>query len=163
MALTLRRLAAAAVDALLALLLAVLLAPTAGRWLAGRAALALRVGEPGSPWTGGLPLALGAVGELTYGLPLALTLVLLAEPLAGRTFGHARTGLAPQGGRPWLRFAVKGLGAWGPTLALASGSWPATAAAAALGAIALAGAAPLLAGGRTLHDALAGTRIVLLR
>lgn len=158
-----RRLLAAGIDGLAALLLAVLLAPATGRWFAARAAVALRIGEPGTVWTGGWPLALGAVGDLVYGLPLTLTLILLAEPLTGWTPGRARLGLALRSGSRWTRFAVKGVGGWGLALALAAGSWPWTVAAAAATAVALLGAAPLLLGRRPLHDVLAGAETVRAR
>jgi len=155
-----RRALACCIDALTALLLGLLLAPTAGRALAARAVTALRIGEPGSPWTGGWPMALGAVGDLVYGLPLTLTLVLLAEPLTGWTPGRARLGLAVRGGRPWVRFLVKGAGAWGLTLALLLGSWTGVVAAAAATAVVLFGTLPLLLGRRPLHDRLSGCETV---
>jgi len=162
-ALTGRRLLAAGIDGLAALLLAVLLAPATGRWFAARAVDALRVGEAGSLWTGGWPLVLGAVGDLAYGLPFTLALILLAEPLTGWTPGRARLGLALRGGSRWTRFAVKGVGGWGLAAALAAGSWPGTVTAAAAAAVALVGMAPLLLGRRPLHDVLAGAETVRSR
>jgi len=160
----LRRFGAGAVDALVALALALLLSESIGRWFAGRAVDALRIGRPDSLWTGGAPMVLGAAGDLVYGMPLALTLILSAEPLTLATPGKQVLGIrivpADSRRRLFVRFLVKGLGAWAVTLSLAAGSWPATALAAGLGALGLVGCLPALFGRPALHDHASSMRVV---
>lgn len=163
-----RRLAAAVLDATLSLVLAALLSGTLGRWFAGRAVPALRIGDPDGPWTGGTAMVLGAAGDLVYGLPAAAALVMLAEPIAGVSAGKAAVGLSivdpngadPSRGRLMIRFLVKASAAWAPAAALASGSWTAVIAASCLGALALAGGVPALMGRPALHDAASALRVV---
>lgn len=165
----LRRCAAAVVDGAAALLIALLTGSTLGHYFAARAVVTLRIGEPDSVWRGPLPLVLGAVGEIAYGLPLALVLVLLAEPLTGRTPGKALLGLdlhvrgdgRAGGGRLWLRFAVKASAPLLWMLALLTGRWEIAAAGAVAAAAVLAGGAGGLVGGGSLHDLAAGSGVSL--
>jgi uncharacterized RDD family membrane protein YckC len=77
--------AAAALDTALGILLAALLAVTTGRYFAARAAVTFAVGSPTSRWKGPIPMVMGDFGTLVYGIPFALILVSLAEPIAGAT------------------------------------------------------------------------------
>lgn len=161
-----RRFAATSIDAVVVIVLGMLLASTAGDWAAARTAIVLRVGQPETFWRGPLPMVLGAIGNLVYGLPLNLLLVLLPEAFAGRSLGKlvARlqvTPVAPDGTNTALRRRL--LTKCAPCLlALASmitlQLWLACMAVAV--AILLgAGAIPLLWGRVPLHDRLARTRL----
>lgn len=163
-----RRLAAATVDGAATALLTVALSRSTGRFFAERAVVALRLDDPDGPWKGPVPLLLGAVGELSYGLPLAALLILGAEFVSGLTPGKALLGLGVTGpdggpaatGRRLLRLAIKGIGAWGLALALLVGRWPAVLAAAAAGCVLSIGCLPLFGGRSPLHDVLSGTTVV---
>lgn len=163
-----RRLLAAAVDLALGLALALLLAGSSGHFFAGRAVVALRIGAEGTLWRGPLPMILGYLGPLSYGLPFALLLVHLAEPLFGLTPGKLFAGLAIAGSdgapagtsRLWLRTAVKCGGLCLLVLALLAGSWQLAALGVLVTLVFLLGALPaLLPSGRSLHDRLAGTAL----
>ena len=90
----------------------------------------LRVGSPDSVWLGPIPMVLGIFGNLAYGLPFALILVLLAEMFFGAGPGkylfRMRIARADGGaagiGRRALRWAVKCSGLWVMVLALLLGS-----------------------------------------
>ena len=166
-----------AVDAALALALAVALASSVGWFFAERAVGTLRIGQPGTLWRGPVPMALGAVGELVYGLPFAWALIGALDPATGATAGKRLLGLrvredgaeadgagAGRRGRRWPRWrreAVRSVAAWGWTAALLAGRWEPALAASVAGALVAAGS--LLALGperRALHDRLSGTRVV---
>ena len=121
-----RRCAASAVDGAAALLLALLMGRTLGPFFASRAVITLRIDDPESLWKGPIPMVLGIVGEVAYLLPLTLTLILLAEPLTGRTPGKAvtRLVLSPNDDMTrWRRFAAKGSGPLLCVLGLLIGRW----------------------------------------
>lgn len=159
-----RRIMAGIIDCVVALMLGLMLTGTAGRWFASQAVSALRIGQPDSLWTGAGPMALGAVGDLVYGLPFALTLILLAEPLTGSTPGKGlmRLAIAPSAGfgRRALRFLFRGVGAWSLTLAIASGSWPLTVASCVASVLSILGMVPAAFGRLALHDRLSNTFVV---
>lgn len=163
-----RRVLAAFVDAGIGLLVALLLTETSGHYFASRAAETLRIGMEGTLWRGPIPLALGVVGRVSYGLPFALCVVLLAEPLTGRSPGKALLGLRVttrhgERARPtprWKRFVAKTLPLWGLTFAWVLGAWPLAALSVVAGAVVVAGCMPLLAPrSSALHDRVAGTRV----
>ena len=158
----LRRAAANVIDAALALLLACLLAGSTGRWFAARAVDALRIGLPDSAWTGGMPMLLGALGTIVYGLPLAAFMILLSEPLTGSTPGQRAAGVHTTGSvrSSRERFLLKSSGAWLLVLGLASGSWTVLRLTALPAAIVLIGMIPALFGAPALHDILSKTRMV---
>ena len=120
----LRRATAGLLDAALAAVLALALTGSTGHWFAERAVVALRIGQPDSPWTGGIPMVLGAVGAFVYGYPFALLLIQLARPLTGTTPGASLTGLHIDGPPSSLRrrHVLSSAVAWGPCLGLALGS-----------------------------------------
>jgi len=155
-----RRCAASAVDGAVALLLAVLMGHAIGGFFAGRAVVALRIHDPDSLWKGPVPMVMGILGEIVYLLPLTLLLVLLAEPLSGRTPGKSllRLDVIPQDGAVlWLRFLVKASGPLLCLLGLLVGRWE-------IAAVGAAASAAIPAGfiiGLGLHDRVAGTRVVI--
>ena len=161
-----RRFAAASIDAVAVIVLGMLLANTAGDWAAARTGIVLRVAQPDTFWVGPLPMVLGAIGNLVYGLPLNLLLVLLPEAFEGRGLGKLATRLrvtplAPDGTTTVLRRRL--LYKCAPCLlALASmltlQLWLAVLAVAAAIVLFL-GALPLLWDSPALHDRLAGTRL----
>lgn len=160
--------AAAAIDIALALGLAVLLAPTMGRFFAARAVVTLRIGDPSSLWSGPLPLILGTFGEIVYALPFTLLLAWLVGPITGATSGEriTRLRICDTSGRPasrtahWLRCAIETSGMSGWTLALLTGLWPIAVAASIAWAAIVAGTfATLAPRGRALHDRLSGTMV----
>ena len=71
---------AALVEFALAAALAVILVPTTGQWFAARSVVMLHVGEPGTLWTGPIPMVLSAAGPFVYGFPFALLLIRAARP-----------------------------------------------------------------------------------
>lgn len=165
----LRRAAAGALDGLLCLAAAVPLARTLGYYFAERAVVTLRIGAPDSWWRGPVPLLLSTVGELTYLLPaVAGVLLALTEGVWRRSPGkallgleiRARGGAAPGRALRWRRLALKAAPLWGAAAALVAGSSRLLVAAAALGALLLAGCLAALAPSRlALHDRLTGTEV----
>lgn len=160
--------AAAAIDTAVGLGLAVVLAPTAGRFFAARAVVTLRIGDPASLWTGPLPLILGTFGEIVYTLPFTLLLAWVIGPIAGVTSGEWVTALriCDVSGRPasrtarWLRCAIETCGMAGCTLALLTGMWPIAVVASVAWATIFAGTfATLAPGGRALDDRWSGTML----
>ncbi len=155
-----RRCAASAVDGTVALLLALALGHTAGAFFAKRAVATLHIYDPDSLWKGPIPMVMGILGEVVYLLPLSCVLVLLAEPLSGRTPGKAvvRLIVAPQDGSAlWCRFLAK---ASGPLLCMSGlliGRWEVVAAGTAVALAMLVGAVV----GAGLHDRAAGSRVVI--
>ena len=111
------------IDAALVLVLTGLLAPSTGLWCAERAVLALRIGEAGSPWTGVAPMLLGMAGEITYGWPVAVV-ILITVPLA---FFGVSPGRLLTGAKAWPRRWLPSLLATLPSLLLLvvwiAGSW----------------------------------------
>jgi hypothetical protein len=159
-----RRGLAAAVDGGVALVLAALLASTTGMYFAERAAVTLRVGQPGSPWKGVVPMLLGAMSPLAYGSAFALLLVWSMEALFATSPGKLlwRAEIVPRRGgrgRLWARFAIKASGAWLLCLAFVAGMWPLAALAVLAGAAVLLGACAVPFGRRAPHDVLAGTTL----
>jgi uncharacterized RDD family membrane protein YckC len=161
-----RRAAAAAVDAALGCAVCLLFAKSAGVFFARQAFVTLRIGQPGTWWTGPVPLVLGMFGEVVYFLPFALFLAWLLDPLSGATLGkrllgirvRAANGTEASLGRRFTRTVVETVGLWGWTVAILLGSWQLVVLAFASGSVVLAGT--LLALGRpglTLHDRLTGT------
>jgi hypothetical protein len=145
-----------------------LLSGTSGRWFAGRAAVMLSIGSPESSWRGLVPMVIGILGNLFYGLPFALLLVLIAEVLFAAGPGKwilrmsvtAQDGTCAPVGKRFLRWAVKCAGLWGAVLALSLGSGAAALVALASTAIVLAGFVPAAGPGRlALHDRLSGTAV----
>jgi len=164
-----RRSLAACIDFLVALAIGLLASSTLGHWAASRAAVMLRVGEPDSLWRGPAPLLLGAIGNLTYALPLVLLLVVLPEATLGVGPGKSATGLRivplhrPRSALRMLRYLVKcvpGL-AWLLALSLAE-PWTLALFVASLLWFTV-GCLPWLRGGQALHDRLAGTQVVAER
>lgn len=88
-----RRATALTLDLLLALGLTLLLAESSGHWLSQRAVSALAIDDPTGPWRGPLPLVLGAVGSISYGLPLSFTLITASEVFFAQSPGKALLGL----------------------------------------------------------------------
>ena len=161
-----RRFVAGSIDLAASLLLAILLAPHAGWFLAERAVVTLRIYDPASAWNGPIPLILGNISPLTYGWPLAWLLVTAGEAIWGAGPGKLATGLVvvpgPGAGRgaPGRRWLVKGSGALLVCLGLLVGWWPLGLAGVVAGGIVLLGApAALTAGGTTLPDRLSGTSV----
>ena len=136
-----------------------------GAWFAAGAAAALHVGQPGSPWTGVLPMLLGAVGTVTYSTPAAVVLLGLMEPLFGTSPGKILFRLyivnphpdAPW--RPWIRFACKTSGAGILCAAFALQSGPLAGAGVVVSLLALAGGSAALAGAGAWYDRVAGTGV----
>jgi len=163
------RFMASAIDAALGVALALLLSGTLGRWFAGRAVVMLSIGSPDTFWRGPVPMILGVFGNVVYGLPFAMLLVLLPEALFGIGGGKGLLRLHVMGadGEPastrsrWLRWTVKCSGLCGMVLALILGSGP-VAVIAAGAALATMGGFCLAAGPRSeaLHDRLTGTAVV---
>ncbi len=160
-----RRWAAAALDAALALLLAVLVSDTVGRFFAARAAAVLRIGEPGTFWRGPLPLVLGLLGNIVYVLPATVLLVQAGELVGMTTPGKALLGLAVRQDSPavrwWRRWFLKVGGPLLMTAGLLTGFLPLLVAGTVLAAFAVAGFLLVFTGGgrRALHDRLAGTAV----
>jgi hypothetical protein len=163
------RAAAATIDAALGFGLALALSSSLGAYFARRAVVALRIGEPGTWWHGPIPMALGIFGEVVYLLPLTLLVVLAVEPFLGTTVGKAILGLEVGGevdepvprARLWVRWATKGAGFWGWTVALLSGSWQVAALATGAAAAVAVGTLPALGPGRAaLHDRITGTSVL---
>ncbi len=163
------RVLAAVIDSVLGLVVALLLASTTGRWFAGRAVAMLSIGSPDTFWRGPIPMVLGILGPLVYGLPFALLLAWLPEALFGAGLGKWAlrlrvgdgTGEPARAGSLWVRWAVKCVGLWGMGLALLLGNGPAALVALAAGVIVIAGFIP--AAGRerrALHDRLSGTAVL---
>ncbi len=162
------RCAAALIDGAVSLLLAMLLANNLGVFFARRAVVTLLIDDPDSIWKGPAPLVLGALGNLVYVLPLAVLVVLLAEPLTGSSPGKALMrlvvvvdGAAPGPAPRWRRFLLKASGPLVLTLALLVGRWQLAALGAVLCLVTVAGLVIAVAnGGRaTWHDLLAGTEV----
>ena len=160
-----RRALASGIDVTLALLLAVLLTSSSGAYFARRAVVTLRIGRPGTWWTGTLPMLLGAISPLAYGFAFALLLVWAMEPLFATSPGklllqsEIAVPCGNRAGRLWLRFAVKTSGAWLLCVALVSGRWPLACAAVLAAAVLSLGFLAVPFGGLALHDRVAGTRV----
>jgi hypothetical protein len=128
----LRRVGANGIDLLIGLMLGLALSNTVvGFFFASRAVVMLRIGAPDTIWKGPIPMILGILGPFVYGLPFAILLVLLAEPLVGASPGKALLGLTvrPCGAgmltrrQRWRRAIVKATPFWGLSIALLAGSW----------------------------------------
>lgn len=162
------RLLAAAIDVFLGLFVALLMAGTTGRWFAGRSVVMLSIGSSDTFWRGPIPMVLGILGPLVYGLPAALLLVLLPEALLGAGPGKWALRLRIVGGAGetaharslWLRWTVKCAGLWGMAIALAVGEGFAALAALAAGLVVLAGFFAAAGPRRlALHDRLSGAAV----
>jgi hypothetical protein len=130
--LAIRRVMANAIDLLVGLVLGLALSNTiVGFFFASRAVVMLRIGAADTIWKGPIPMILGMLGPFVYGLPFAILLVLLAEPLTGTSPGKALLGLTivpsgdgiPSRRQRWRRAIVKATPCWGLTAALLTGSW----------------------------------------
>lgn len=162
-----RRFAAGLVDGALGLLLAMLLAGSSGHYFAERAVDTFAIGSPGTIWKGPVPLVLGVLGTVGYGIPLALALVLLSEPLTGRTPGKMLMRLIVTGeeggdvspGALWIRAAVKTGPLFGFAVGLAVGAWLLAALSFGAGVLVLGACLPVLGGSMTGHDSVAGTKV----
>jgi hypothetical protein len=159
------RLLAALVDAGVVLCLATLLSRSSGRYFAERAAVTFQIGEPGSAWKGPIPMLLGAVSTLAYGIPFAALLVLVSEALfaasPGKLLGRCEIVTAPglRARALWSRFAIKGAPAWLFCVALVAGSWPLAVLAALASGVTFFGCLAAPFGRSTLHDHVAGTQV----
>lgn len=157
---------ASLLDWIVTLGLATLLTSTTGTYFARRAVVMLHVGQPGSPWKGLIPMLLGAVSTVAYGVPFALLGVLLMEAFFGTSPGKLLfrreivSSSVSRNRALWVRFAVKTSGAWLFCLGLVSGWWPLAVVAVAATAAVLSSALPLAVGRRTLHDRIAGTVVI---
>jgi RDD family len=166
-ALSLRRVMANAIDLLIGLVLGVVLSNTVvGFFFAGRAVVMLRIGAAGTIWKGPIPMILGILGPLVYGLPFAILLVLLTEPLIGTSPGKALLGLTIvpcDGGilarrQLWRRAIIKATPFWGLTAALLAGSWMLALVFSLVGVVQLAHMAlALFTSIRPAHEAWSGT------
>lgn len=165
----LRRAAAAAIDIAAGSVLCLLLSTSVGLLLSARAVPAFEIGSPDTIWRGPIPMLISIYGRFFYGLPFALFLVWLNEPITGVALGKlplrlrvvTRDGERASAGRLWKRTLVKTSGLWLFTLALIAGRWELVVLSAAVGSVAFLGC--FLALGptrRALHDRLAGTRVV---
>lgn len=127
------RSAAGLIDGLIGVFLGLVLSGHSGWFFAGRAVVMLKIGSAGTIWKGPLPMVLGILGPFVYGLPFAILLVLLAEPLLESSPGGRLLGLRVRGddgakagrARLWRRTFLKTIGFWGLTLALILESWQA--------------------------------------
>ena len=162
------RAAAASIDAAVGLAATFALASTLGIFFARRAVVTLRIGQPGTLWTGPIPLLLGTIGEVVYLLPFTLWLVWMVDPLTGASVGKRVCGLrvGEVDGRPatwqrrWARHAVQTAGLWGWTLALLAGRWEIAVLASVAGVVMWFGALGALCRSRAaLHDRLSGSRV----
>ena len=162
------RLLAATIDVVLGLVVAVLLWRTLGWYFAERSVAMLSIGSPDTFWRGPIPMVLGYLGTIVYGLPFALLVVLLPEALFGAGPGKWVLALrvtdadgAPASARSrWLRWIVKCCGLWLMVLALVVGSSVLAGVAVAAGAVTLVGFFPVIGRRReALHDRLAGTAV----
>ena len=163
------RLLALAIDGVFALVIAVLLSSTTGRWFAGRSVVMLSIGSPDTFWRGPIPMMMGILGSLVYGLPFAALLVMLPEAILGVGVGKwaARLRIAAADGSPvgartlWLRWCIKCAGLWGMTLALVLGWSPVAFLTLAASAVVIAGFLSVFGHKRlALHDRLSGTVVV---
>lgn len=160
-----RRFLAACCDGILAVVLGLLLSSTLGTWAASRAAQILQVGDADGFWRGPVPLMLGAIGNLTYALPLLPLLVVLPEALLGVGPGKLLTGLhivalktARKRSR-MIRFLLKCAPCLAWLLALSVRQpWTLSLFVASL-VLFTAGWLPLLRRGEALHDRLAQTQV----
>lgn len=150
-----RRAAALGVDLMLGLVLAGLLTSSTGHWLSLRAVDALATDDPAGGWKGPLPMVIGMVGSLVYGMPLAVILVTLGELLFAQSVGKALFGLRVVGARPSgraLRLILRDAPWWLALGALLVGAPAFTKLAACLAAVWAVGALVTLAvRGRLLH------------
>ncbi len=161
---------AALIDTILAFLLTALLASSAGWFFAERAAVTFRVYSPDTYWNGPIPLMLGAVSPLSYGLAFAVIVALACEGMWGASVGKILTrrtvvkssGGAPSRRRSWLRFALKTSPWWVFCLALMSGRWEWATFSGIVGLWALLDLASALVFRHHLwHDRISGTRVVV--
>lgn len=157
-----RRLTADLVDAIALLVAGLLLSSTLGDWLAARAGLALRIGDPAGCWQGPLPFLLGFVGGLIHALPVAALLLLAPEATAagaslGKLLVRLRVAGPPADRR--RRFLIKTAGWWLHLLGLLLAWWPLLAAALLANLVLLLGALPILAGRPALHERLSGAQL----
>ena len=130
--LSVRRLAADAVDLLAAAVLGVVLANTGvGFFFAMRAVVMLRIGAPDTIWKGPIPMIMGIIGTFVYTMPFAIMVVQLLEPLIRTSPSKALVGLTivPTAGgaasrvQLWRRALIRAIPWWGLTVALLAGSW----------------------------------------
>ncbi len=157
-----RRALATAVDVLLAGVLTLLVARTAGIWFAERATAMLRAGSLGGP----IVYVANIFGSIVYGAPFALFLVSLSELLFDGSPGKwlltlriaDSGGHAPAVSKRALRWALKWVGSWGLVLAFLLGTWQLAFAALACGACILLGSFGAFSGSRSaMHDRISGT------
>ncbi len=165
-----RRPVAAAIDLALALALAAVLSPLSGVFFAERAVPTLHIGSPDTLWQGPLPMVLGIFGELVYGYPFALLLVLGREAFGGASPGKRllRLRIEPMAGtaESWRmrRFALKTSGLWLALGALLAGDWHLAALSALLiTLVALTTLAALLTSTDPLYDRLAHATVRRIR
>jgi hypothetical protein len=160
------RLFTGSVDGVIGLVVALLLSNSTGVFFAHRAVVMLEIGSPNTLWQGPIPMVLGIMGTLVYGLPFAMLLVFLPEALSGATPGKCLLRIRVKGRedspatkwRLWLRYLLKTCGLWGMTLALLAGSWELAIIAAVAQIVVLLGF--LLCFGTNslaLHDRISGT------
>jgi hypothetical protein len=137
-----------------------------GFFFASRAVVMLRIGAPDTVWKGPIPMIMGILGPLVYGLPFAILLVLLAEPLAGTSPGKALLGLTVVScgdgtllhRQRWQRAIIKATPFWGLTVALLAGSWVLALVFSMAGLILLASTAfSLFTPLRPVHEVLSGS------
>lgn len=125
------RLLSLIIDLIIALALGLVMSHSIGYFFATRAEVMLLIGHPQSIWKGPVPLILGVIGPLTYVLPLAVLVVMLAEPLFDTSPGKLILKLkiaGLNGDRPsvrnlWLRHLVKTSPLWLMNLGLITGMW----------------------------------------
>ncbi len=162
------------IDFIFAALLALPLSRTLGEWFAERAVVMLAIGSPDTIWRGPIPMALGAIGELVYVLPLAWLLVLMPEIFFGAAAGKwilgirilPATRVTLRSDRTplvagFVRWAAKSAGLIAVTLALVLGSGVAAVVAFGVSVSVLAGfVVTVQPKSDALHDRLAGTTVV---
>ncbi len=167
------RILSSAIDLIFAVLLALPLSRTLGEWFAARAVVMLSIGSPDTLWTGPIPMALGAIGELVYVIPLAWLLVLVPEIFFGAGPGKWVLGIRilpatrvtlRSDHTPlvsgFVRWVVKSAGLIAVTLALVLGSGIAAVVAFGISVSVLAGFfVTVQPKSDALHDRLAGTTI----
>ncbi len=168
------RILSGVIDFIFAVLLALPLSRTLGEWFAGRAVVMLSIGSPDTLWTGPIPMALGAIGELVYVLPLAWLLILMPEIFFGAAAGKwmlgirilPATSVRLRSDRTplvagFVRWVVKCAGLLSMTLALVLGSGVAAVVAFGVSVSVLAGFfVTIQPKSDALHDRLAGTTVV---
>jgi hypothetical protein len=165
-----RRVMANGIDLVIGLALGLALSNTVvGFFFASRAVVMLRIGAPDTIWKGPIPMILGILGPFVYGLPFAILVVLLAEPLVGTSPGKALLGLSVVscgdgilvGRQRWRRAIIKATPFWGLTIALLAGSWVPALVFSILGVALLADLTmSLLTSVRPVHEIISGSCLV---